>query len=167
MIDNSSLPIAKKVSLKSRYDSQYRRVLKGNLTAEDRYWIDYEKKQVYADKLLLEEYQNRLSDPDDEITDTEQKKYDKAARRMNQYWTYSSGGAYNPSVTSEENKTETTEAPASSSSSSQENPKEVLKSLVDKYKAQGMSSEDLQTKIEQIAPKYGLDWVELVNEWGI
>ena len=167
LIDNSSLPIAKKVSLKSRYDSQYRRVLKGNLTAEDRYWIDYEKKQVYADKLLLEEYQNRLSDPDDEITDTEQKKYDKAARRMNQYWTYSSGGAYNPSVTSEENKTETTEAPASSSSSSQENPKEVLKSLVDKYKAQGMSSEDLQTKIEQIAPKYGLDWVELVNEWGI
>ena len=170
LIDNSSLPIAKKVSLKSRYDSQYRRVLKGNLTAEDRYWIDYEKKQVYADKLLLEEYQNRLSDPDDEITDTEQKKYDKAARRMNQYWTYSSGGAYNPSATSEENKTETTEAPASSSSSSsssQENPKEVLKSLVDKYKAQGMSSEDLQTKIEQIAPKYGLDWVELVNEWGI
>ncbi len=167
LIDNSSLPIAKKTNLKARYDSQYRRILKGNLSATDRMWIDYEKKQIAVDQYLLQEYQDRLADKKDEITDAEQKKYNKAARRMNQYWIYASGGTYNPggSSSSSPAETKTAEPPASPSASApdKEEVKASLHSLIKKEKNAGKDSRDIEEKAEEIGLRYGLTNAE-INE---
>ena len=171
LIDNSSLPIAKKTNLKARYDSQYRRILKGNLSATDRRWIEYEKKQIAVDQYLLQEYQDRLADSDDEITDAEQKKYNKAARRMNQYWTYASGGTYNPG--GKEGKTEESspakEKPSVTSSFpiNKDEVKSALKSLIKEAKSSGKDMDEIEEKAEEIGLKYGLtnaEIIEILNE---
>ena len=163
LIDNSSLPVTKKTTLKARYDSQSRRLLSGNLTAEDRFWIDYEKKQIFTDQLALKEYQDRLADPDDEITDAEQKKYNKAARRMNLYWSYASGGAYKPDGGEDKGETKVESPDTANPKNSKEEIKDSLRSLIKKAKESGKDSDEIEEKAESLGLKYGLTNAE-INE---
>lgn len=164
IIDSSSLPILSKNKIKAAYSNQQRRLAKNDLTPEQRYWISYEKNGLFGDLRKMEEYNERVNDPNDEISDTDQKKYNRAARKINDYWDFAYGR------TQKENTETPAPAPSSQTQQTAEgdtktNAKDTLKKVVDQLKAQGMSDSDIQARIERVAPQYGLDPVILIDEW--
>ena len=164
IIDNSSLPLASKTKLKASYTNQARRLAKGDLTPEQRYWINYEKTGLFKDLRKMEEYNRRVADDNDTISDAEQKKYNRAARQINDYWDFAYGR------TEKQNTESPTPAPsaatqATAAKQSSENAKEALRNVVNQLKASGKTDEELQKMIERVAPEYGLNSAFLINEW--
>ena len=164
IIDNSSLPIVSKTKIKASYANQARRLAKGDLTPEQRYWISYEKNGLFADLRKMEEYNERVKDPDDEISDADQKKYNRAARKINDYWDFAYGR------TQKENTTSPTPSPSAATENAAtkeatENARDSLKAAVDKLKSMGKSDAEIQKMIERVAPEYGLNAAILVDEW--
>lgn len=160
-IKESGLSPMKQQTLMNKIKMQYRRIAKESLTPEQQYYITYEKRNMFKDMMLLKEYQDRVADEKDVIEETEQKKYNAAAHRINDYWKYASGGAYQP------NKNKDSELPPSPTPvvDDKEVFKAQLKKIADKAIADGMPQNEVETKIIGIASKYGLDGVYLVNEW--
>ena len=112
----------------------------------------------------MEEYNRRVADENDAITDAEQKKYNKAARDINDYWDFAYGR------TEKQNTESPTPAPsattqATAAKQSSDNAKEALRNVVNQLKASGKTDEELQKMIERVAPDYGLNSAFLINEW--
>ena len=165
IIDNSSLPASSKTKIKASFTNQARRLAKGDLSPEQRYWINYEKNRLFGDLRKIEEYNRRLNDSNDEITDAEQKKYDKAARDINDYWDFAYGRKTKEQNTTSPTPSPSTETQNTATKAATENAKDSLKAVVDKLKGMGKSDEEIQKMLERVAPEYGLNSAILINEW--
>lgn len=165
IVDNSSLPLTSKTKIKASFANQARRLAKGDLSPEQRYWVNYEKNGLFGDLRKMEEYNERVNDPDDEISDVEQKKYNRAARKINDYWDFAYGRGSQKQNTESPTPSPSAETQNTATQAATENAKDSLKGAVDKLKSMGKSDDEIQQMIERIAPEYGLDPVILINEW--
>ena len=117
-ISNSGLPYSKQQRLMRSVRSQYKAINKGNLTAEDKRWLQYQKSRVWTDMETIEKYNSVVADPDNFVDSTLQEKANDAARRLNNYWKWCIPG-YGK-------KSEKAEEPAAVNAVSEEASKDAL-----------------------------------------
>lgn len=177
IIRKSGLPIAKQQSLTRSINARYKLEASANLSPLQQYYLKYEKTKLGKDLQTLALYQSVVDDPEQEVDDKLQKKADEASRNVNRYWKFSSGGAYAPKVTINKDTSDDSDNDTSLwdkitgnsaekvNDSEKESLKNRLKAVVDREQMWGTDQDIIEGKILDIASKYGLDGVELINEW--
>ena len=161
-INNSDLPQAKKNSLIRSVNRRFKLIDDNKLSPLQRYFVRYEQNGLQKDLETIA-YWDSLKGKEAEDM---QKKADEAAHRVNVYWRFASGGAYqyevaNDDVDSEE---ESKEQPQLDEATA-EDYKKRIKAKADADLQGGQDEEVVFSKIMSLANKYGLDGAELINEW--
>ena len=161
-INNSDLPQAKKNSLIRSVNRRFKLIDDNKLSPLQRYFVRYEQNGLQKDLETIA-YWDSLTGKEAEDM---QKKADEAAHRVNVYWRFASGGAYqyevaNDDVDSEE---ESKEQPQLDEATA-EDYKKRIKAKADADLQGGQDEEVVFSKIMSLANKYGLDGAELINEW--
>ena len=161
-INNSDLPQAKKNSLIRSVNRRFKLIDDNKLSPLQRYFVRYEQNGLQKDLETIA-YWDSLKGKEAEDM---QKKADEAAHRVNVYWRFASGGAYqyevaNDDVDSEE---ESKEQPQLDEATA-EDYKKRIKAKADADLQGGQDEEVVFSKIMRLANKYGLDGAELINEW--
>ena len=161
-INNSDLPQAKKNSLIRSVNRRFKLIDDNKLSPLQRYFVRYEQNGLQKDLETIA-YWDSLKGKEAEDM---QKKADEAAHRVNVYWRFASGGAYqyevaNDDVDSEE---ESKEQPQLDEAIA-EDYKKRIKVKADADLQGGQDEEVVFSKIMSLANKYGLDGAELINEW--
>ena len=161
-INNSDLPQAKKNSLIRSVNRRFKLIDDNKLSPLQRYFVRYEQNGLQKDLETIAYWESLKGKEAEDM----QKKADEAAHRVNVYWRFSSGGAYqyevaNDDVDSEE---ESKEQPQLDEATA-EDYKKRIKVKADADLQGGQDEEVVFSKIMSLANKYGLDGAELINEW--
>ena len=181
IIHKSGLPAAKQNSLVRSINARYKLEASDNLSPLQAYWLKYEKRNLNNDLQTLALYQSIVDDPNQDVDKKLQQKADEASRNVNRYWQFSSGGTYtykpkqSDSSDIEDDDKETSlwgaingdseKEDSSINDAEKESLKNRLKAVVDREVMWGTDQDIIEGKILDIASKYGLDGVELINEW--
>lgn len=171
-IDDADVPYATKVSLKNSLNAKIAKQNKaanGELSADQKKWLKYEQSTLWEDKKLYNEWVKRANDPNDYITAADQEKYDKAAARINEYWKFSTGGAYgdeNDSTGS--NDTDPSDMDAGDSDSDTGSVDAASSADVIGFANQavtdGMGREEIIKAIRAMASEYDLNADTIINQ---
>lgn len=160
IVQNSGLSITKQNTLIRSIKAQYKALAKGNLTAEQQYYINYEKRKLWSDIEVMNEYNRRLNSDDDAdiIDDAFQRRANGAAYRLNKYWRQSQGKGDAPAQDDVQDV-----APTSAEENKEDIAKEI-KQVALEMKDADYPWEDIEDRILTLADKYGLDGVAICNE---
>lgn len=98
IIENANIKPSQKLYLLNMSKGKFK-ALAGKPTADQRYWAGYERRGLTSDLETIRAFEKITQDGDP--TPTQQKSANIAADRLNKYWTFSSGGGYDPGAAEE------------------------------------------------------------------
>lgn len=182
LIRQSGLPIDKQVALEDkmmRRDKKLRNsAASANLTATDKFWLHYEKSGVWTDMEIMRQYNRAMKAPEPIDPKLEEKAM-VACARMNDYWAYVYKGQTNDKPkadsTPKEQPAEQPKQPEQENIVSAKPDKtkvadnNVIQRLKQKYSqaiSSGMSIDEAQYRLMLVADKYGVDYMEVLNDTG-
>ena len=161
LIATSGLPQSKQNAMTNSIRAKYRALDKQNLTADDKFYLNYEKRKLWSDMETMKEYERlRLSDTE-EVDEKFQQKANGAASRLEDYWRYS-----NPAYAQ---KKDVETAVAQGVTEEAELKKvaiksEIINDAVPKLIYAGQTRTEIEERIMQISTRYGLDPAEILDE---
>jgi hypothetical protein len=95
IINNSNVTMAQKITLLERATAKFKALEKP--TPDQTFWHNFERESLKGHLENIALYEKKIKDVG-EITDEQQKSFNKSSAMLTDYWVFTSGGGFNPNA---------------------------------------------------------------------